>query len=271
MLLTTPPSLPPTRQGNILRLVINLDRSPERLASITGQLSGQGLSFERVPAVDGRKMSPEEFERLEARYDDPRKFVFRKALFPTEIACFLSHAACWQKLVESDSEWCLVMEDDITLSPRFKQFAASSDWIPEGVRVAQLHGFRGTAFAVGESYPALDTELLRIVRPTPLCCLAYLIHREAAAWALASYRPIPAPVDDWLFCPYSDFARRFPPHRLLSACVTESSLPSDIGNRARRRTQPLSLKVSLLRGFRSGWHRIEALLRQKRRVEFTYQ
>ena len=251
--------------------MINLERSPERLESITQQLSTLGLSFERVPAVDGRKMSPEDFERLEARYDDLRKFVFRKALFPTEIACFLSHAACWQRLVESGCEWGLVMEDDITLSPRFKRFAASSDWIPEGVRIAQLHGFPNTAFAVGERYPVLDTELLRIVRPTPLCTLAYLIHREAAAWALANYRPIPAPVDDWLFCPYSDFVRRFPPHRLLSACATESALPSDIGDRARRRPQPISLKVGVLRGLRSGGHRIEAFLHSKRRVAFTYK
>lgn len=253
-------------------MVINLDRSPERLESITRQLSALGLSFERIAAIDGRKMSPEEFERLEARYDDPRKFVFRKALFPTEVACFLSHAACWQKLVESDSEWGLVMEDDVTLSPRFKLFATSSDWIPQGVCIVQIHGYCQTAFTVTESYPVFDTELLRIIRPTPLGCVAYLIHREAAAYALATYRPIPAPVDDWLFYPYSDFARRFPPHRLRSACATAlGEAPSDIGSRARRKRLPLSLKVSLLRGFRSGAYRIEALLCKKRRVEFTYK
>lgn len=153
--------IPPT---NILRLVINLDRSPERLESISKQLSAQGLSFQRIPARDGRKLSPEELSRLEAPYDAPEKFVFRKALWPTEIACFLSHATCWEKLVKSNCEWGLIMEDDIVLSPRFKLFAASSDWIPQGVRVIQLHGSRQT-FTVGESYPVHDTELFRIIRP----------------------------------------------------------------------------------------------------------
>lgn len=260
------------RQDNILRLVINLDRSPKRLELITKQLSALGLSFERVAAIDGRKMKPEALERFEAPYDDPRKCIFRYALQPTEIACFLSHAACWQRLVESDAEWGLVMEDDVAISPRFKQFAASSDWIPEGVRIAQLHGYPQSSFTVAERYPVRDTELLRIVWPTPNGCLAYLIHREAAAWALANYRPMPSPVDDWMFTPYSDFAKLFPPHRLLAACVTtRDDIPSDIGNRVQRRPQPTSTKVRVLRRLKKCGYRFEALFQKKRRAVLTYE
>lgn len=249
--------------NQVLRLVINLDRSPKRLELISKQLADQSLSFERFPAVDGHKLTKEELSRLEAPYNAPEKFVFRKALWPNEIACFLSHAACWEKLVKSDCEWGLIMEDDIVLSLRFKLFAMSSEWIPEGVRVIQLHGSH-QSFAVGESYPVRDTELLRILNPTPLCTFAYLIHREAAAYALASYKPIPAPVDDWLFCPYSDFAKRFPPHRLLSACVTSLGAPSDIGARKARQRLPNSLRVRLLRGIKSGGYRLSMLFRKKR-------
>lgn len=255
--------------NGILRLVINLDRSPERLNSISKQLVAQDLHFERLPAVDGRKLPQEELSRLEAPYDAPEKFVFRKALWPNEIACFLSHAACWEKLVKSNYEWGLIMEDDIVLSPRFKLFAASSEWIPDGVRIIQLHGVRQT-FAIGEDYPVYDTELCRILTPTPLGCLAYMIHREAAAYALASYMPIPAPVDDWLFCPYSDFAKRFPPHRLLSACVATLDTASDIGNRNERERTPNSVKVRLLRGAKSGAYRLSMLFRKKRILTFGY-
>lgn len=258
---------PPLNQ--ILRLVINLDRSKERLESVSKQLSAQGLSFQRIPAVDGRKLSPEQLSRLEAPYNAPEKFVFRKALWPTEIACFLSHAACWEKLVNSNCDWALIMEDDIVLSPRFKLFAASSEWIPHGVRVIQLHGFRQT-FTVGDGYPVHDTELLRIIRPTPLGSLAYLIHREAVAYALATYMPIPAPVDDWLFCPYSDFAKRFPPHRLLSACATTLDAPSDIGDRTNRRRLPTSVKVRLLRALKSGGYRLATMFQKKRPLTLTH-
>ena len=169
--------------NGILRLVINLDRSPERMRSISQQLVARDLHFERLPAVDGRKLAQEELSRLEAPYDAPEKFVFRKALWPNEIACFLSHTACWKKLVKSGCEWGVIMEDDIVLSPRFKLFATSSEWIPEGVRVIQLHGSH-QSFAAGESYPVRDTELCRILNPTPLCSFAYLMHRESAAYAV---------------------------------------------------------------------------------------
>ena len=109
------------------------------------------------------------------------------------------------------------------------------------------------------------------LNPTPLCTFAYLIHREAAAYALASYKPIPAPVDDWLFCPYSDFAKRFPPHRLLSACVTSLGAPSDIGARKARQRLPNSLRVRLLRGIKSGGYRLSMLFRKKRILTFGYE
>ena len=254
--------------NDILRLVINLDRSPKRFESIAKQLSSQGLSFLRMSGKDGSKLTAEELSHLEAPYDAPEKFVFRKSLWPNEIGCFLSHVACWEKLVESNYEWALIMEDDIVLSPRFKQFARSSDWIPPEVRVIQLHGSRQT-FTVGESYPAHDTELLRIIRPTPLCSCAYLIHREAAAYALATYLPIPAPVDDWLFCPYSDFAKRFPPHRSLVACARAFDTHSDIGDRSHRRQLPISIKVRLWRALRSGIYRLSTVFQKRHTLTLT--
>ena len=54
--------------NQVLRLVINLDRSPKRLESISKQLADQSLSFERFPAVDGHKLTKEELSRLEAPY-----------------------------------------------------------------------------------------------------------------------------------------------------------------------------------------------------------
>ena len=96
------------------------------------------------------------------------------------------------------------------------------------------------------------------------------MHREAAAYALASYIPIPAPVDAWVFCPYSDFAKRFPPHRLLSACVASLGAPSDIGARATRQRLPNSVKVRLLRGAKFGAYRLSMLFRKKSFLTFGY-
>lgn len=255
--------------NGILRLVINLDRSPERMRSISQQLVVRDLHFERLPAVDGRKLAQEELSRLEAPYDAPEKFVFRRRCGQMEKRVFCRIRPVGRSSSKAAVNGGLIMEDDIVLSPRFKLFATSSEWIPEGVRVIQLHGSH-QSFAVGESYPVRDTELCRILNPTPLCSFAYLMHREAAAYALASYIPISAPVDDWLFCPYSDFAKRFPPHRLLSACVASLGAPSDIGARATRQRLPNSVKVRLLRGAKSGAYRLSMLFRKKVFLTFGY-
>lgn len=66
--------------NGILRLVINLDRSPERMRSISQQLVARDLHFERLPAVDGRKLAQEELSRLEAPYDAPREVCLQKGV-----------------------------------------------------------------------------------------------------------------------------------------------------------------------------------------------
>ena len=67
--------------------VINLDRAPERWASISRLAAERGLTIERVPAVDGR---------------DPAALAMAAAapdggLSPAEIACFESHRRVWRR------------------------------------------------------------------------------------------------------------------------------------------------------------------------------
>lgn len=44
----------------MLRLLINLDRSQDRLQVISKALTDLGLSFSRVQAIDGKKLTEEE-------------------------------------------------------------------------------------------------------------------------------------------------------------------------------------------------------------------
>jgi glycosyl transferase family 25 len=82
--------------------LINLDRSPDRLAFMTAQLEVLGLQAERLPAVDGNNVDPSPHSS--------------SGLRPGEIGCFLSHRAAWQRLVASGDTFALVLEDDVRLS-----------------------------------------------------------------------------------------------------------------------------------------------------------
>lgn len=94
-------------------LVINLDRSPDRLAFMAAQLDRLGLAFTRSPAVDGATIPAEEFDRLSRTYMRP--------LSRPELGCLLSHASAWRHCVETGRP-ALVLEDDAFLSDKLPAF-----------------------------------------------------------------------------------------------------------------------------------------------------
>lgn len=90
--------------------VINLDKSTERLTSISKQLSDLGLSFERVSAVNGKSLTAEEKQKIYNEKVNEQKYY--KQLNDGEIGCYLSHLACYSKIVEQQLDYALILEDD---------------------------------------------------------------------------------------------------------------------------------------------------------------
>jgi glycosyl transferase, family 25 len=91
--------------------LINLDRSPERLAAFRQQIDGLDLRLERFPAIDGRHLSPAELQGLQATTHQFRP------LNAAEVAVFLSHRGVWQRLLDSGEPMAAVFEDDAEVSP----------------------------------------------------------------------------------------------------------------------------------------------------------
>jgi glycosyl transferase family 25 len=94
-------------------LVINLNRSPERLAFMAAQLGRLGLAFVRSSAVDGAAIPAKEFDRLSRTYMRP--------LSRPELGCLLSHASAWRHCVETGRP-ALILEDDAFLSDKLPAF-----------------------------------------------------------------------------------------------------------------------------------------------------
>lgn len=89
--------------------LINLDRSPDRLAMMSGRLSATGIAFERVPAVDGMSLSDVQFQQ------QIRENRFYKPLRRGEVGCYLSHMEAMQRFIDSGKRYALVLEDDVML------------------------------------------------------------------------------------------------------------------------------------------------------------
>ena len=97
--------------------VINLDRSPERMARMDMGLQAQGLVCRRISAIDGRA----EFDRLAQKIDRPAyERNMGQELLPVKVGCYFSHLAAWQLLVDYDQEMALILEDDVVFHADFR-------------------------------------------------------------------------------------------------------------------------------------------------------
>lgn len=101
----------------VVTYLINLDGSLERLESAKQQLNDIDWVFEKFSAFDGRGRALSSFEN----YDDKKaKKNLGRSLLNSEIGCYLSHYNCVLRFLESDSDYLIVLEDDIQLSADFK-------------------------------------------------------------------------------------------------------------------------------------------------------
>ena len=88
-------------------LIINLDRSTDRLAFQHAQMAALGLSYTRIPAVNAQDLTIDEADPYWNRWERPMRL--------SEKACFLSHRAVWTQISLSDKP-ALVLEDDAVLA-----------------------------------------------------------------------------------------------------------------------------------------------------------
>lgn len=99
--------------------VINLERSPERLAAIASRLEEIGVPFERIEAVDGRTLSDSVAEEVSPAHVVSK--TYHRALSKAEVACSLSHRKAWRKIVEDDLDFAVVLEDDAQILDNFAE------------------------------------------------------------------------------------------------------------------------------------------------------
>ncbi len=156
--------------------VINLDRAPDRMARIAAQLSSLQMPFTRLSAVDARSLTPGQ----KALLDEPA-YYRKHGMTPVlgELGCYLSHVEVMRRFLASESEFALVLEDDVLLKPALPAvlqglMAHPARW--DAVKLSAVH--RGTPVRVLEVAPGhfLSVMLSRVTGSS-----AYLMNRKAAA------------------------------------------------------------------------------------------
>jgi len=123
--------------------LINLDRSPERLARMRAQADRQGISFERIRGVDGLSLP----DNMRGEFLAPRGRIASKMLVG-EVGCYASHMRAWETVIDNCLSHAMVLEDDVICE---QEFAAIADaavrcW-PAGWDLIHLHSTNKKAMA----------------------------------------------------------------------------------------------------------------------------
>ncbi len=120
-------------------LAINLKRSPERRAHVQAEFARAGMPVELVEAIDGSSISSAE---LRAAAGSAQWDYLGCPLFPTEVACSLSHRLAMLTVIERGWPRALIVEDDVQLPPNFPDLLAWALAIEIDWDMLKLAGFR---------------------------------------------------------------------------------------------------------------------------------
>ncbi len=183
-------------QLNIPIYVISLAREKHRRATITDRLQQADVKFEIVDAVDGKKL---DLSTLKNRLNQ-KKFSekYNREMYLGEIGCFLSHYDLWQRMVDEQTPYALIIEDDATWDDDFfavVQACLQSKYYWNIIHLASPE--------VGRIYSVLQSvgsnrQLARFKHPMGIAA-AYLIDLDGAKKLLKQCYEIFEPNDmQWL-------------------------------------------------------------------------
>ncbi|MYE03232.1 MAG: glycosyltransferase family 25 protein [Alphaproteobacteria bacterium] len=174
--------------------VINLDRRPDRWAAMLAQLDRLGIRAARIAAVDARLLAAQEERERETNNDD---------LSLGEVACVWSHRKALRAFLDTGERAALILEDDVELAPDTPSLLESVDWWPPDAGVIRVETGNISPAKWCLLWPASaetpsGRRVHRFERWTPGSA-AYLVNREAAAFALPHFDNPAMPMDTLLF------------------------------------------------------------------------
>jgi glycosyl transferase, family 25 len=124
-------------QSQVPILVINMDRSTDRLQQISNRLEELGLHFERVPAISGNILTPIEKKRV-----NPKRIWLQ--LYDDEIGCYLSHLKAIRLVTDRELRRAIILEDDAAFDKDFAVWTRFDCPLPNDADILKLEGFGAT-------------------------------------------------------------------------------------------------------------------------------
>ncbi|WP_164779940.1 glycosyltransferase family 25 protein [Mesorhizobium sp. M7A.F.Ca.US.011.01.1.1] len=189
-------------------MVINLDRSPDRLAHVTAEFAKIGVSFERVRAVDA-------LHRLGLAETSP-------SLTPTEAACLMSHKVCWKIIADGDDAFGAIFEDDILLSDAAGPMLSDCGWVPADADIIKLETYlRKTVIGMRRNFVDRAFSVARLYS-FHIGTAGYILSKQAARDLIV--RDLDAPADHVVFDPSLPTSSSKTIYQILPALCVQSDI-----------------------------------------------
>lgn len=174
--------------------IINLNRSKERYEYIKDSVKNLGLKVERIEAIDGSTLSVEEIsEKVDLK--SYKAFLGHLPKLGT-IGCSLSHIKVWQTFLESNLEFAVIFEDDVSFDPNevktiIEDLTKNSKlW---DVAILEIH-HTGCPLTIKT---LVNNHHLAVYLVAVTHTGAYVINRKAAKNLLEKVLPIKMPIDHY--------------------------------------------------------------------------
>ena len=94
-------------------LVLNLDRSRDRMRTVDAEMRRHNISYTRVSGVDGSKLTNAQ------RWQQSTPTCYYTCSAGT-VGCFLSHIKCWRYVASRGLQRVVIFEDDVRLTDNYE-------------------------------------------------------------------------------------------------------------------------------------------------------
>ena len=181
---------------NIKAYIIHLERATARKPIVADLIAALPIPTEVFPAIDGAALDHDTLYSNVVRKSHLRPH-YPFELSKGEIACYKSHRAIWQKIVDEDLDAALVIEDDAAID--LETFGPALELAQTCIDDFGVIQFQTRPAPHGATVLA-QMQDVQVVRPriTMLRTTAAIISKSAAARLLAASKMIDRPVDSFM-------------------------------------------------------------------------
>jgi GR25 family glycosyltransferase involved in LPS biosynthesis len=175
---------------------INLDRRPERYKLFSEQPGVKEINVERISAVDGTAINivnnPQISNQTKINIIHKKRRSHGEIDTAGAIGCSLSHYSIWKKFLETDSPFCLVLEDDAKIPLG----------LADSILAASVNRAEFDVWCL--SYKLYDQTLLPTEKVGWKCPVnfwgtaAYIISRKGAEKLINGFFPIECHLDKYM-------------------------------------------------------------------------